>query len=211
MLDILAQLNWRYATKAYDPTKKLSVDQRRLVMEALRLSPSSLGLQPWKFIHVTDPATRLKLLPAAYGQKPIADASDLFVLASRISIDEAYVDHFLATIAETRGVSVESLTEYKAMCMQPIMKRTPAQLEEWLARQIYIPLGMALTVAAVNSIDATPMEGFDAAQFDQILGLKKLGLSARVLMVVGFRSKDDKYQLAKKVRFCAEEVFIEKK
>lgn len=211
MLDVLAQLNWRYATKAYDPTEKLSTDQRKLIMEALRLSPSSLGLQAWKFVHVTDPAIRLKLLPAAYGQKPVTDASDLFVLASRTSIDEAYVDHLLATIAETRGVPVESLAEYKGMCMQPIKTRTPAQLEEWLARQVYIPLGVALTVAAINSIDATPMEGFDAAQFNQILGLKELGLSARVLMPVGFRSKDDKYQHAKKVRFCAEEVFIEKK
>ncbi len=211
MLNTIAQLNWRYATKAYDPTKKLSTDQRKLIMEALRLSPSSLGLQAWKFVHVTDPAIRLKLLPAAYGQKPVTDASDLFVLASRTSIDEAYVDHFLATIAETRGVPVESLAEYKGMCMQPIKTKTTAQLEEWLARQVYIPLGVALTVAAINNIDATPMEGFDAAQFDQILGLKELGLSARVLMPVGFRSKDDKYQHAKKVRFCAEEVFIEKK
>ncbi|MEI6327115.1 MAG: NAD(P)H-dependent oxidoreductase [Candidatus Roizmanbacteria bacterium] len=210
MTDILSSLNWRYATKSYDPAKKLSSDQRKLIMEALRLSPSSLGLQAWQFVHVSDPTTRLKLLPASYGQTPVTEASDLFVLASRLSINEAYVDSFMESIANTRGLKVDTLAGYKGICMQQISGKTPAQLEEWLARQVYIPLGVALTAAAVNNIDATPMEGFDPGQFDQILGLKKLGLSARVMMAVGFRSADDKSQYAKKARFSTSEMFIER-
>ncbi len=203
-------LNWRYATKRYDASKKLSAEQVRLIKEALRLAPNSFGLQAWKFVHVTDPETRKALSAVAWNQPQITEASDFFVLASYVSIDEAFVDKFVKSIAETRGVTAESLDGYKKAIMGSIKGRSPEELENWLARQVYIPLGVALTVAAENRIDASPMEGFNPDEFDKILGLDKLGLKSRVLLAVGFRSPEDAVQNYKKVRLGEDEVFLER-
>ncbi len=206
----LESLEWRYATKSYDASKKLTAEQLNLIKESLRLSPSSFGLQAWKFVHVTDPALREQLKGAAWGQTQLTDASELFVLASYTSIDEAFVDKYIASIAETRGIPAESLKGFRDMMVGTISGRTPAELKEWLGRQVYIPLGVALTVAAEHEIDATPMEGFDPKQFDELLGLAPLGLTSRVILAVGFRSADDATQSYKKSRFPEAEVFIER-
>src|ERR1035437_9909943 len=129
-------LNWRYATKQYDATKKLSPDQLEVMKEALRLSPSSFGLQAWKFIHVTDKALREKLKAAAWGQSPFSDASEIFVIASNKSIDAAYVDNFVAGIAKAHGADVSTLKSYRDMMVGSVTGRTPADLEAWLARQV---------------------------------------------------------------------------
>lgn len=206
----IENLEWRYATKRYDTTKKLTPEQLNMIKESLRLSPSSFGLQAWKFVHVTDPALRQELAAAAWNQPQVTEASDLFVLASYISIDEAFVDKFVASVAETRGISVDVLKGYRDMMVGSVQGRTPEQLGEWLARQVYIPLGVALTVAADNHIDASPMEGFDSQKFNEILGLDKLNLCARTILAVGFRSPEDETQNMKKSRFSQEEVFIER-
>ncbi|MFA7277602.1 MAG: NAD(P)H-dependent oxidoreductase [Candidatus Gracilibacteria bacterium] len=206
----IENLEWRYATKRYDTTKKLTPDQLNMIKESLRLSPSSFGLQAWKFVHVADPALRQELAAAAWNQPQVTEASDLFVLASYVSIDEAFVDKFVASVAETRGISVDVLQGYRDMMVGSVKGRTPEQLGEWLARQVYIPLGVALTVAADNHIDASPMEGFDSQKFNELLGLDKLNLCARTILAVGFRSPEDETQNMKKSRFSQEEVFIER-
>jgi nitroreductase len=178
-------------------------------MEALRLSPSSNGLQPWKFIHVVDSALREKLRPAAFNQPQITEASDLFVLAVRTDLNEAYVDHYLSAVAKDQGTTPESLKGYKDSLMRTIDRPQP-ELIDWASRQVYIALGMALAAAAENKIDASPMEGFDPKQFDEILGLGPLGLASRVLLAVGFRSPEDSHQKLPKSRFGKEEVFIER-
>ncbi len=209
MSNTTKDLLWRYATKKYDKTKKLSDEQKEIIMEALRLSPSSFGLQPWIFVHVTNPELREKLKTAAWGQAQITDASDLFVLCSKTTLDEKYVDKYIASVAQKQSVSVESLKNYKDSLMN-LVKKTEAEKVEWMTRQVYIALGVALAVAAENQIDATPMEGFDPKAFDQILGLGELGLVSRVLLAVGFRAEDDSFQKNKKVRFDKSDVFIEK-
>lgn len=208
MNNTLQQLNWRYATKQYDTSKKLTDEQRHLIMETMRLSPSSFGLQPWKFIHVTTPELRQKLREAAWGQSQVTDAAEFFVIASKTSMDQAYVDHFLQVVADTQGKPVEEFKGLHEMISGSVQARQ-SMIAEWNARQVYIPVGFALAVAAEHGIDAGAMEGFDAQKFDEILGLKEQGLASRVLLGFGFRSPDDKYQHAKKVRFPAEEVFIE--
>ena len=210
MQKTIEHLNWRYATKKYDPTKKLTEEQRSLIMDALRLAPSSFGLQPWKFIHVTSPEIREKLRAAAYGQSQVTDASDLFVLSSLTKIDEAHIDAYLSNIAETRGMPVEALGEFRKMLVGSVQNRSEEAVTEWSARQVYIALGVALAVAAENEIDASPMEGFDPKQFDEILGLGALGLQSRVILAVGFRSGEDASQHEKKARFSTENVFIQK-
>ncbi len=208
MTNTTESLNWRYATKSYDSTKKLSDEQRRAILDALRLAPSSMGLQPWKFIHVNDPAIREKLRPAAYNQPQLTEASDIIVLASRIGMDEAYVDLYLKSVAQIREMPVEGLADYRKMLMGAVNARSQDALTEWSARQVYIALGMALAVAAELRIDATPMEGFDPKQVDEILGLAEHNVTSRAILALGFRSPEDKTQFMKKARFAAEDVII---
>ena len=209
MANTIKNLQWRYATKRYDTSKKLTPEQREIIMEALRLSPSSNGLQPWKFIHVASPALREKLRPVAGNQPQITEASDLFVLAVRTDLNEAHVDHYLSAVAKDQSTTLESLKGYKDSLMRTIGRPQP-ELIDWASRQVYIALGMALAAAAENGIDASPMEGFDPKQFDEILGLGPLGLASRVLLAVGFRSSEDPRQKIPKSRFGKEEVFIER-
>lgn len=205
---LISQLEWRYATKSFDASKKISADDWATLQQALILAPSSYGLQPWKFIVVQDSALRAQLQPASYGQSQIVDASHLVVFAVQTGIDEAYVDHFVDSMVSARGVSKESLAQYQGTMSGSVKRRTAEQNQEWAARQVYIALGVFLSSAAMLGIDACPMEGFDEAKYDQILGLSEQGLHAAVLATAGYRSKDDGYASAKKVRFDAKELII---
>ena len=211
MQNIIDALKWRYATKKFDATKKLSQEQFDTVLESLHLSASSYGLQPWKFIVVTNPEIRAKIKAAAWNQTQITDASHLIVLAVQTTVDAAYVDRFVASVSKTRNVPVDALKGYADMMKGSIAGRTLESVVEWSSRQVYIALGTALTAAAVSGIDACPMEGFDPKQVDDSLGLAKMGLQSRVLMPVGFRAADDDMAKAPKVRFSKEEVVIEVK
>jgi len=205
---LLGQLNWRYATKQFDPNRKISDQDWATIEQALLLTPSSGGLQPWKFIVVTDPAVRAKLLPASYGQAQITDASQLVVFAAKKNFSEADVDAFIRHTAATRGVPVESLAAYRDMLVGGIVKSMdePAR-DAWARNQAYIALGNLLTSAALLGIDACPMEGFDRAQYDQILGLNAQGYASAVIATVGYRDASDQYATAPKVRFPKQQVF----
>jgi nitroreductase len=212
MKNIIESLQWRYATKQFDTTKKLTEFQLDMLLTAARLSPSSFGLQPWKFVVVTDPSVRAKLREAAWGQSQITDASALIVFCVRKNIDDDLVDAYMQSIAATRNVSLDSLKSFADNIKGSIKSRpTPESAKEWSTRQVYIALGVLLTTAAHLDIDACPMEGFDPKKFDDILGLAVLGLESRVLAAVGFRSADDKSASMKKVRFPKEEVVVDVK
>lgn len=218
MKNIIESLEWRYATKKFDTTKKLTPTQLDMLLTAARLSPSSFGLQPWKFVVVTDTAVRAKLREAAWGQPQITDASALIVFCIRKNIDDALVDAYMQSIAMTRNVPLETLKGFADSIKGSIKSRgTPGtevakdSAREWSTRQVYIALGVLLTTAAHLDIDACPMEGFNPKKFDDILGLAALGLESRVLAAVGFRSADDKSASMKKVRFLKEEVVVEVK
>jgi nitroreductase len=204
---LLEQLNWRYATKQFDPNRKISAADWTTLEEALTLSPSSGGLQPWKFIVVTDPAMRAKLAPASYGQPQITAASHLVVFAARTNFSEADVDAHIRHTASVRGAPVEALAPFREMLVGGIVKANdePAR-NAWARNQTYIALGNLLTSAALLGIDACPMEGFDRAQYDEILGLKAKGYASAVIATLGYRSPADKYAEAPKVRFPREQV-----
>jgi nitroreductase len=207
---LISQLNWRYATKQFDPKRKISDRDWAALEEALRLTPSSFGLQPWAFIVVKDPAVRAKLLPASWGQSQIVDASHLVVLASRTNLGESDLDAHLKRIAEVRNVAVEKLAEYRAMMAGSLMQGMDSSgRSAWARNQVYIALGNLLAAAAALGIDACPMEGIDRAQYDAILGLPQKGLASAVAATLGCRSPADKYAAALKVRFPKEKVFIE--
>ena len=209
MSTILTQLNWRIATKIFDPHKKLSDETVHTLLEAARLSPSSLGIQPWKFVVVKTPELRQKLRAAAWNQPQITDASHLVVLCSLVDLTPDYVDKYINFTASERGVDAATLADYKKMILGTATKQTPDQLREWMARQVYIALGVVLSSAAALGVDACPMEGFDPAAFNTILNLEKYGVEARVVCALGYRSADDWLSKVKKVRFPWNEVVVE--
>ena len=205
---LIDQLNWRYATKQFDPTRKINSHDWATLEEALLLSPSSGGLQPWKFVVVTDPQVRTKLKPASYGQAQITDASHLVVFAAKSDIVEADVDAHIKHIAKVQGAPFEAFATLRSMLVGGIVKSMdPAGRAAWARNQTYIALGNLLTSAALLGIDACPMEGFDRAKYDEILGLKSQGYASAVIATLGYRSGSDKYALAPKVRFPKAEVF----
>jgi nitroreductase len=206
---LLEQLNWRYATKQFDPARKIGAQDWATLEDALQLSPSSGGLQPWKFIVVTDPEVRARLRAASYGQAQITDASHLVVFAAKKNFNEADVDSLINQTARVRGVAPEALATFRGMLVGGIVNGLDdASRAAWARNQAYIALGNLLTSAALLGIDACPMEGFDRAQYDEILGLPAQGLGSAVIATLGYRSPEDKYATAPKVRFPKEEIFV---
>ena len=207
---LLQQLNWRYATKQFDPARKISAQNWAALEQALVLSPSSGGLQPWRFVVVNDPALRAKLRAAGYGQAQITDASHLVVFTAKTDLTEADVDAHIKNISTTTGAPLEALAQFRGMLLGGLVQsQDAAGRQAWARNQAYIALGNLLTSAAVLGIDACPMEGFDRAQFDQILGLKDQGYTSAVIATVGYRAATDKYAEAPKVRFPKQQVLVE--
>ena len=200
-------MNWRSAIKSFDQSKKISQADLDDIFESVRLSPSSYGLQPWKFVVVTDKNIREQLKAAAWNQPQISDAEYLIVLCTRTDLDENYINNFIQTTAKTRNMPVESLNGYKDMLLNPIKNMSKEDLLTWSKKQVYIALGVLLATTAEKRIDSCPMEGFDSTKFDEILKLKEQNLTSTVLCPIGYRSKDDKYSNMKKVRFDKKDVF----
>jgi nitroreductase len=199
---LLEQLNWRYATKKFDFAKKIPPADWTVLEQALVLTASSYGLQPWKFIVVTDPALKTKLRPASWNQAQVEDCSHLVVFAAKQDISEADVDRFIARVAEVRGVSVESLAGYRGFMVGDLVQGPRhAIIQEWAARQTYIAMGNLLTSAALLGIDACPFEGLEPVKYDEILGLDGTGFATVAACPLGYRAADDKYASTPKVRF----------
>ena len=206
---LIGQLNWRYATKQFDPKRKISPSDWAVLEEALMLTPSSFGLQPWKFVVVTDQAIREKLVAVSWEQRQVADASHLVVFAIKKNFGEREIDDYLSRVVEIRGGTMESLLGYRERVLGSLIKgRSDAARKTWESNQVYIALGNFLTSAALLGIDACPLEGIDPVQYDKILGLDQHGLGAMVAAAAGYRAEGDKYASLKKVRFPKEQLFL---
>lgn len=204
---LLEQLRWRYAVKKFDPLRKIPANDWQALEQALVLTPSSFGLQPWKFVVITDQVTKEKLVPMSWNQRQVADASHVVVYAVRKPLTESDVDRFVAITAEIRGVSVESLGGFKKMMMGSLVPPPPGfDINHWATLQAYIALGNFMTSAAMLGIDTCPMEGIVPAKYDELLGLTQERFGTAVVCVAGYRAADDKYASLPKVRFPATEV-----
>jgi len=200
-------LEYRYATKVFDPSRIIPSAQWESLEQSLVLSPSSFGLQPWRFIVVANPAVRATLRAAAWNQPQVTDASHLVVFAAKIDLPQTHVDRFLARTAEVRQIDVAKLNGYRQMILgftnNPQMPKLP-----WNSRQVYLALGFFMFAAAAQGIDTCPLEGIDPARFDEVLGLDAEGFNTVVACAAGYRAVDDKSQpsLSPKVRFDASEI-----
>jgi nitroreductase len=204
---LIDSLRWRYATQKFDPDKKISDENWAALEESLVLAPSSFGLQPWKFVIVQDPAVRELISAASFGQLQPVQCSHFVVFALRQNLDASHVDRHIARIVEVRGGSADAHARLRASLVRSADKaRQAGNLDDWMARQVYIALGQFMTAAALLAIDTCPMEGFEPARYDDILGLATQGYTALCACAAGYRAADDKDAATRKVRFKTEEV-----
>ena len=204
---LLDALSWRYATKQFDPSRTISAKDWSVLAESLILTPSSFGLQPYRFLVITDPELKAKLRPVSWNQSQITDCSHLVVFVARCLLTEADVDHYIERITEVRGGKAEDLAGYRGMMVATLVTGPrAATVSEWAARQSYIALGQFMAAAALLGLDTCPLEGLDAAAYDKILDLEGTPYRTVVACPVGYRAAGDKYASLPKVRFPSEEL-----
>ena len=207
-MNFIESLQWRYATKRMNgqqiPSEKLSN-----ILDAVQLAPSSFGLTPYNVIVVQDPAIKEKLAPNCYNQPQIKESSALLIFAAWKNINESHVDSYINEIAATRGIPAEALSDFANVMKGKVNNSSAEDLHTWAAKQTYIALGFGLAAAAVEEIDSTPMEGFNPAGVNEVLGLEAKGLSAVCILALGYRDAPQDYLAnAKKVRRDKEKLFI---
>jgi len=204
---MIESLKWRYATKKFDTEKKVSETDLAILKEAINLTPSSFGLQPYKVLDVINSEIRERLKPVSFGQPQITDASNLFVFAANDDLTAEHIDAFIGLTAKTQQINSEGLKGYGDYLKSAFGSRTTAENHNWSARQAYIALGNLVNIAANMGIDVCPMEGFDNQKYNEMLGLKDSGFSSVVIAAIGYRSESDEAQFKAKVRKPLSEMF----
>jgi nitroreductase len=205
---IIESLNWRYATKKFDPSRKIAKTDLEILKEAVRLSASSYGLQPYQVIMIDTLELREQIKDVAWNQGQITEASDVLIFANITALGSKEITDYIENMATTRKIPTSNLAGFESMMNKVITAFTPEEKETWSAKQTYIALGTLLSAAADLKIDATPMEGFDRSKVDTILKLKEKGLSATLIVTLGYRDENDDTQHWRKVRKPNEEFFI---
>lgn len=199
---VLDAMHWRYATKIFDANKKIPTDVWSALEKALVLTPTSYGLQPYQFLVVQDAVKRAALLAQSWGQKQVVDCSHYVVFTARTEMTEADVARLIGRISAVRGVEAKALDFYRKMMLGDVVNGPRGeQAHEWAARQCYIALGNLMTAAAVLGVDACPMEGINAPEYDYILNLNGTGYQTVVALALGYRAGNDKYATLPKVRY----------
>jgi nitroreductase len=204
---VLHQLQWRYATKKFDPTQIIPPETWTILEQSLVLAPSSFGLQPWKFFVISNPEMRQKLLGASWNQTQVVEASHLVVFAIKKDINATDVDRYVGRMADVQQVPAENLQGFAGV-VKGFLEKPPSEFDvnDWSTRQVYIALGQFMTSAAMLGIDTCPMEGFEPAQYNKLLELPQQGYSAVVVCPAGYRSVEDKSASRPKVRYSLEDV-----
>lgn len=203
---LLAALRWRYATKAFDPARKIPAETWNAIEHSMVLTPSSFGLQPWRFLVIDDTEMRAKLRAESWNQTQVTDASHYVVLAARTDLTEKDIDRWITCLAATQGREPEAIAPLRGMIAGFAETMSCEQRQQWNKRQVYIALGQVMATAAMLGIDACPMEGISPAGYDRLLGLEGGGLATAVACAFGYRSADDKYASIPKARYPLEDV-----
>ena len=206
-MNYLDALNKRYSVKKFDAEKTVSPDALYHILEAARLSASSLGLQPYKLIIVQSPEMKEKLIPAFYNPSQISTCSHLIVIVSKSNIEPQYIGDYFSYISKTREISLESLNPFKESISNHIERLTTEQVITWADKQCYIVLGNLMFAAALENVDTCPMEGYKQDIIDNILDLDITKEKVAVTLALGYRSEEDEFQNFKKVRKPTEKLF----
>jgi nitroreductase len=205
--ELLEHLNWRYATKQFDPAKTIAPEIWTALEDALVLTPSSYGLQPWKFLIVTSPELKAQLQPFSWNQSQVTECSHYVVFAIKKNLTAEDVDLFIARTAELRGGTVEAMAGYRNVIVSDLVDGARSfSVNQWSTRQAYIALGNFMTSAALLGVDTCAMEGIEPVNYDRVLGLSARGFTTVVACAAGYRSDTDKYATLAKVRFPKSEV-----
>jgi len=198
-MNLLEDLKWRYAVKQYN-TEKVSEDKVQQILEAINLSASSCGLQPYRLIVIENDELRSKLGEGSFNGQ-ILNSSHLLVFAAFNDVTSDHIKDYMDLTAKTREIPLEALSDFSATLNGYFSSRTTEENRIWADKQAYIALGTALIAAAHLKVDATPMEGFDAKKFDELLGLEEKALHSTVILSIGYRDEEsDSYASLKKVR-----------
>ena len=200
MSTILDDLSWRYATKKFDNTKKLSDEQLNLLKEGFNLTASSYGLQPVSLVVIENQDLKEKLVVHSMEQEQVANASHLLVFCVQTKIDSVYINDYFKRVQEIRNTPDQVLAPFKDFLLDDFKNKDASEIKLWATKQAYLAMGNLLTICAVEKIDACPMEGFIPEEYDKMLGLKEKGLQSVLIMPVGYRAQDDPFTSFKKVR-----------
>lgn len=204
---LLNAMKWRYATKRFDATKKISEQDWNVLAESLRMAPSSYGLQPWKFILVENSQLRKELRPVSWNQSQVEDASHYVVFASVTKVNEQNIVNHINHMAKVRGASPASLEGYRDMMIGDLVKGPRSEYSKWWTqRQAYIAMGQLMFTAALMGIDTCAMEGIDPAAYDKMLKLEGTNFGSIAAVALGYRHPEDAYQKAPKVRYELKDV-----
>ena len=200
--ELESALRWRYATKQFDPNHKISNRHWNVLEDSLVYAPSSYGLQPWKFLIIENAELRQKLRAVSWNQSQVTDASHYVVMLYKEKLDRAHIAKFVDRTAEVRGLDRAELEKYEAMMVGDLLQGPKSEtLDHWAKAQTYIAMGFLLQTAAILKIDACPMEGLDASEYDKLLNLEGSGFKTLGSVALGYRDANDRYQDLKKVRF----------
>ena len=204
--ELITRMQWRYATKVFDASKTIPAETWNKIEQSMVLTPSSFGLQPWKFITITDQATKESLLEHSWHQRQVTDCSHMVVLCGKNNMESGEIETWLERICEIRGIERSSLEGYAGMMTGFFSHMDLGEKAAWSRNQVYIALGQLMTTAAVLGVDACPMEGILPSEYDRILGLEGSGFHTCVGCAVGYRSADDKYAELPKVRYGTDQI-----
>lgn len=205
----IQKLNWRYATKNFDSSRKLSDEKLEILKQTFNLTATSYGLQPVKMIVVSNQEVKDQLMPLTYNQPQVRDASHVLVLCVESEIDTDFiVDHF-KRVEETRNTSRDILDRFEKNLVEIFSGWSKEEIKQWMINQLYLTLGALLTVCAVEKIDSCPLEGFQPKEYDKLLGLDKMGLESVIVLPVGYRNESDFFLSLQKVRRGIEELVVE--
>ena len=207
-MNIIDHLKWRYATKKFNPLKRLTEDKLNIIKEAFNLTATSFGLQTLRLLVISDKNKREQLLEHSNYQKQVFEASHLLVICVQDDISDTDVDQLFDSVAHIRATPEDILEPYRRDLKAMMRKMTKKERQQWSVKQAYIALGNLMTVCAIEGIDACPMEGFVSEKYDEVLNLKRLHLKSVLLLPIGYRSDEDQFATFKKVRKTTEESVI---
>jgi hypothetical protein len=206
--EIINKLQWRYATKKFDPNRSLSEEKLEILKESFNLTATSYGLQPLRLLVVSDRKIKEQLVPISMDQPQVKDASHVLIFCTESTVTSQFIKGHFNRVEDIRNTPREILEPFESYLLESFSEKKPEDIELWMTKQAYLAMGNLLTVCALEDIDACPMEGFEPEKYDELFQLEQKGLRSVLVMPVGYRAEDDMFAGLKKVRRGVEEVVI---